>query len=260
MLLSLLLLTGWTGDTGLLEPEEMMFPGEVLEETVIADWQTELARARKELDRSLEGLGWTEARRRGDWVIYTNPSPWKPKIKVHQDGWMEIRRRGVHFSRPDVADLNGWEVPLELMLCVVAPFACVHIEGLLVADPILERQKQIVVSGASEAMEKVADTLADRSTAQRLEDLPVELDAIWLLGVDPSTGQALESWPERRAALLERWLFPADNAHGNTVREAVETYLLFMVQNSENPLTKEEVDSVNTRRHCERELSLVMPD
>ena len=256
MLLSLLLLTGWSGDTGLLEPEETRFPGEAPEETVIADWHTELTRARRELDQRLESMGWTEHRRRGDWVIYTNPSPWKPKIKVHQDGWMEIRRRGVHVSRPEVVDLNGWETPLELMLCVVAPFACIHLEGLLVSDPILERQKQIVVNGASGAMQHVADTLADRHFSERLENLPIELDSIWLMGVDPLTQASLEAFSARRAALLERWVFPADNAHGDEVRKAVEDYLLFMVQTSEHPLTAEEIESVNRRRQCTRALSL----
>lgn len=259
-MLSLLLLTGWSGDTGLLEPEETLFPGEAPEETVIADWHTELARARNALDQQLESLGWSEHRRRGEWVIYTNPSPWKPKIKVHQDGWMEIRRRGVHVSRPEVADLNGWEVPLELMLCVVAPFACIHLEGLLVSDPILERQKQIVVHGATDAMQHVADTLADRYSSERLENLPIELDSIWLMGVDPLSQASLVEFSARRAALLERWLFPADNEHGDEVRKVVEDYLQFMVQSSEHPLTLAEIESANSRRQCERKLSLDMPD
>ncbi|MEE2751511.1 MAG: type II toxin-antitoxin system HicA family toxin [Myxococcota bacterium] len=254
MFFSLLLLTAWSGDTGLLEPEETRFPGEALEETVIADWHTELARSRKELDRRLESMGWSEHRRRGDWVIYTHPSPWKPKVKVHKDGWMEIRRRGVHVSRPEMVDLNGWETPLELMLCVVAPFACIHLEGLLVSDPILERQKQIVVNGSASAMQRVADTLADQHSAERLENLPIELDSIWLMGVDPDSGASIVEFSARRAALLERWVFPADNAHGDAVRKAVEDYLLYMVQPSEHPLTAEEVNAVNDRRQCERKL------
>lgn len=259
--LPFLLLTGWGGDTGLLEPVETGFPSDTPDETVIVDWQMQVVRARRELESTLEDLGWNQnRRRRGDWVIYTNPTPWKPMIMVHDDGWMKIRRRGVHFSRPDVGDLSGWEVPLELALCVIAPFACVHLEGLLVSDPILERQKQIVVSGSSAAVGAVADTIANRESSERLENLPVELDSIWLMGIDPLTDEKLPDFARRRALLLERWLTPADNPYGDAVRRAVEDYLSFMVQVSDHPLTQDEIDSTNTRRQCQRILKIRLPN
>jgi predicted RNA binding protein YcfA (HicA-like mRNA interferase family) len=255
-----LLLLGWAlaqeGES--LDPEETARVNEAApEESVVVDWFGRVGHARMEVERTLQDMGWDQRRRRrGDWVIYTHPSPWKPKVMIHDDGFMIIRRRGVHIARPQMADLGGWEVPLEIGLCFVAPLACVHFEGLFVAGPILERQKQILVDGASPSVRTLSDSLANREVQQRLEELPITLDRIWIFGENPWTGKSLPDHAARRALLLEQWLWPADNEQGNQVRFAVEDYLRYMVQDSEHPCTAEEIAATNARRQSENPLDL----
>ena len=255
-----LLLLGWAlaqeGET--LEPEETARVTETApEESVVVDWFGRVGHARMEVERTLQGMGWDQRRRRrGDWVIYTHPSPWKPKVMIHDDGFMVIRRRGVHIARPQMADLNGWEAPLEIALCFVAPLACVHMEGLVVADPILERQKQILVDGASPSVRPLADSLANREVQKRLEALPITLDRIWIFGENPWTGEPLADHAARRTLLLDQWLWPADNEQGNQVRAAVEDYLRYMVQASEHPCTEEEISATNAQRQTKSPLVL----
>ena len=114
-------------------------------ETLVVNPGNHIAQKRKELGGALRDLGYGDMKRRGEWSVYLADPPWYPKVMVHDSGYMMIKRRGVHFKLPEVADWGGLEKPLELALCLVQPTSCIRIHGLLVSKRRLRWKEQEVV-------------------------------------------------------------------------------------------------------------------
>ena len=100
------------------------------------------------------------------------------------------------------------------------------------------------------------DRVADRETDRTVNELPDQLIALWEQG-EPLEGQAtLDSFEQRRAALLAFWDSRTDTEWGDTVRQAVEAFILAEVQTSDHPFSKHDVRRFNTGRVATRELVL----
>ena len=61
---------------------------------------------------------------------------------------------------------------------------------------------------------------------------------------------------DRRAWILELWLYQADTPWGDAAREAIEAYMEYIIQASETPYLAEEIALENTACTCQRELVL----
>jgi hypothetical protein len=196
-------------------------------------------------------------KRRGEWSVYLAEPPWYPKVMIHDSGYMMIKRRGVHFKLPEIADWGGLEKPLELALCLVQPTSCIRVHGLLVSKRRLRWKEQEVVDKTRKQMASFQDSIADANLAERIAGLVEILNLLWREGIQPQNSERLESPEARRRAIVEMWQALASNQWGDTVRSHIEVYVDDVVQVSTTPFTREEVDEANKERQSERVLEPV---
>jgi hypothetical protein len=235
------------------EPVDEDAPGEV----VYVDEQA-VRRAREEVGLVLRDLGYHKKRTRDGRDYYANESPWKPWVVVDDDGWLVLKRAPVSFSKPELEGI--WRGPLGYLVCVTQPTACIHLGGLVVSERKLAWQKQAVLQAVKPALDRYETAVVARNRGRRFgEELPLALQALWDEGVPIEGPDLLETWEERRAALLEFWLDRADNDWGGEARDVTEAFMANVVQDSPHPFTPEEIAALNARRTCERELVLPEP-
>ncbi len=216
--------------------------------------------ARHEVTRALAAQGFVAKRRRDGVTVYLHPVPYKPKVLVYDDGFVLIRRRGFAYTPPQVGNVpRGMEIALRTTLCVLAPIYCFHAPGLVMSPARLEQQKEIVVEAVEDEVRAYNDALASRALGGRLEDVADMLNAIWIWGMHPETGEILRTPVQRRQALMTFWESRADNEYGDAVRIMVEDFMNYEVQVSSWPYTEAEVAALNRDRHCTRELVLQPP-
>jgi hypothetical protein len=226
------------------EPDEVLY---VDDQAVV--------RAREELGLALRELGYARRRTRNGREIYVNEVPWKPQVVVDDDGWMVVRRAPPSFGKPDLPGI--WNGPLGYIICVANPTACVHIGGWVISDRKLAWHKEAVVSHTVPTMDRYEEALVDRAFGQRTgEWIPASLEALWERGEPIEGPGVLETYPERRAAMLELWTSRNCNEWGAAVRAVVRDYMQYEVQAGPHPFTAEEVAWANIARHCEEPLSI----
>ena len=141
---------------------------------------------------------------------------------------------------------------------MVYPFACIKANGQLVSKRKLQAQKGRSFAETEPTIRAYGDRVADRETERTVNDLPDRLIALWERG-QPLEGEGegeLDSPEQRRQALLEFWDSRTDTAWGDSVREAIEAFILAEVQTSSYPYSDAEVRHFNTGRQATRELVL----
>ncbi|MCB9758417.1 MAG: hypothetical protein H6739_01120 [Alphaproteobacteria bacterium] len=253
-------------DGGDLDPTETAIEGEQLEVErmfeapdleIMVFGESDVIQARQEVEQRLLDMGYTKGRRRGDRTVYVNEVNYKPKVIVHDDGWMYMRRQPPRIEAPEI---DAWfsDVPVvKWMPCLVVPTACVRVGGWVISPRKYAHHKEFVVEGTKDEMRAYADAIAGLALNERIyEELPGQLDLIWYGGIHPADARPLSTFAERRAVILELWESRADNIYGDAVREAIELYIAYEVQASEHPFTEEEIRRVNAERHCQRALEL----
>jgi hypothetical protein len=229
-------------------------------ETIVVTDEYEVKRRQQAMINELRRLGYKEKKDRNGRTVYVSDVPWEPKVIVDDDGWMILRRRMVVLTDPDLPD-SWWfsDTPLEYLTCVVAPHMCVRLGGMVISKRKLAHKKEAVVEATEDELQAWGDALAGAALQDRLyEELPAQLDAVWLEGVTPE-GEQLPTHGERRAWILELWLNRTDNPWGDAAREAIEAYMEFVIQASPAPYTAAEISAANARRKCQRELVLTVP-
>lgn len=226
-------------------------------ETLIVNPDNNISKRRGELGGALGALGYGEMKRRGEWSVYLSDAPWYPKVMVHDSGYMMIKRRGVHFKLPEIADWGGLEKPLEVALCLIQPTSCIRIHGLLVSKRRLRWKEQEVVDKTRREMMAFQDSLADAGLATRIAGLVEVLNLLWRNGIQPDSDLILKDAPARRQAIIALWQAPASNRWGDTVRSHIEIFIDDVVQASDTPFLPAEIAQANKRRQSERILEPV---
>ena len=229
-------------------PPDWATPGEIL----VVGPGNNVAQKREELGGALRDLGYGNMKRRGDWSVYLADAPWYPKVMVHDSGYMMIKRRGVHFKLPEIADWGGLEKPLEVALCLVQPTSCIRVHGLLVSKRRLRWKEQEVVDQTRKQMTAFQDSIANANLAERIAGLVEVLNLLWREGIQPEATERLESPQARRLAIVEMWQALASNHWGDTVRSHIEVFVDDVIQVSSTPFTQEEVEKANQGRQSER--------
>ena len=194
---------------------------------------------RSELEGALADIGYGRVVRDGEWTTYLAGPSWYPKVMLHESGFMLIKRRGLHFTWPDVADWGGLETPLEAAICIINPFACIRLEGLLTSGRRLRWKEQEVVDQTRTAMVGFQDAIAAGALSSRLGETRQRLLTIWE-GSDEGV-----SYSSRRQAIAEIWLDPLDNDWGAAIRHDVESFIEDIVQVSEHPFLSGEISTIN---------------
>ena len=231
----------------------------VASEVLVVEGGHSFSQAKGELEGTLRGLGYGDRKRSGEWTIYLSDEAWYPKVMLHDSGYMMIKRRGVHFSLPEVGDWGGLEKPLELALCIVQPTACIRVQGLFASRRRLRWKDQQVVDATRTQLGSLQDRIAEDALRRRLVESLESLNRVWREGVDTSGRSHLSSHQERRAWLIERWIEPAANTWGDQVRQQIEGFIDDVVQVSEHPFLAQEIHAANERRKTERPFQPVAP-
>jgi len=208
----------------------------------------EVLRKRAELFESLVREGYTRRLRKNDRTVFLSEDPWKPRVVVHDDGWIYFKREPPRIHAPG-RSFTDQGSPAAYLLCILAPTSCVSIGGWLVSPRKLGAVKAEVVDTTRDKVRSMNDAVARRELGYRLNtDIPRDLDAIW---------QRSElSAEDRRVLLFEYWDARTDTPEGAAAKEAIEAFLRGVVQQSGTPFTAEELTLLNAKRYSRRPLDL----
>lgn len=252
MVLILLALAAHAEDPpgGATEPaaQEVTVYGEVL-----------VRQARDEVVKALKQAGYTEEIDRGDHVIYRSVETWRGEVVIYDDGYMVTKRQPVQLRAPE----TPWAeegTPLAAVGCVVYPFLCVRPGGQLVGHRKFLAQESRAVDAAHDEVRVWSERVADLHTSERIAALPDRLQALWDAGTPlEGDGPPLATVAERKQALLAFWESRTDTPWGDQVRQATEAFLRGVVQQSDTPISPEELAAFNSASHAQRPLSLERP-
>lgn len=204
------------------------------QEEVVVWGRLAVDRARDEIVREFEAIGFHVARREEGSVVFRSRSSLVGKVTLRPDGSLDFTGAGV---RPAPSPL----APAPVQSPNEPPLGG---GGLSVTGP---PSRAKVKDAEDEIRDRVKDEIAAfRAVQQRtifeeqLLGLPDRLDRLWADGTPIEPGPTLATPDERRRAVLSYWATRADTVEGQRVRETVEDWLLAVVQAGDRPLTDAE--------------------
>ncbi len=207
----------------------------------------EIRRKRAELYQELRDQGYRKGARKGDYQVFLSPTPWKPRVFVHDDGWVTVKRQPprIHAPGRSFADEGN---RAEYLWCILAPTACVSVGGWVVSERKLARQKQEVYEATRQAARELNDAVARDALGNRLNEvIPADLERIWL---QPLPGE------ERRRLLFMYWDTRTDTPEGHAAQGVIQDFLNAVVQSAADPFTVAELAAWNTTRSSVEALAL----
>lgn len=247
----ILALLGWA-----LAQEDPPAPEEpAVSRTIVVYSREQVEAAREEVIEDLENMGYTRRIEKDGAVVMRHDQPWKGEVWLHDDGWMRIKRQPVRIEAPASAfgprnSAGSWAG------CILLPFRCIRTGGQFVSKRKFIAQETRAAEHVVEQVAAWSDKVADFRVTEKVDALPARMDALWNDGV-PLEGEGhLATVDERKLALLSYWESRTDNPWGEAVREAVESFLVGVVQDSETPITPDELMAFNRRSRASRPLVL----
>lgn len=217
-------------------PDEAAAEPEAPGETVVIWGDPVVARARDALNLALRAEGYTRTERLDDRTVFKSTSPWKPRVILHDDGWIYLRRQAprVHSPGKSFSDQGS---PAAYLWCVILPTACVSLGGWTVSEKKLNAVEGQVLDATRDEVRALNDAIARQALARRVnDDIPTDLDRIWKLSDPPEI---------RRRLLFEYWDSRTDTPEGAQARAAIEAFLRAVVQTSDAPFTEAELAEYN---------------
>lgn len=194
--------------------------------------------------------GYRKGARKGDYQVFLSPTPWKPRVFVHDDGWVTVKRQPprIHAPGRSFADEGN---RAEYLWCILAPTACVSVGGWVVSERKLARQKQEVYEATRQAARELNDAVARDALGNRLNEvIPADLERIWS---QPLPGE------ERRRLLFLYWDTRTDTPEGHAAQGVIQDFLDAVVQSSAEPFTAAELAAWNATRSSLVGLTLAEP-
>ncbi len=222
---------------------------EVAEEITVYGQRIEAARAA--VETSLIDLGYDRVKRRDGKTVFRHDENWKGKVVLSDEGVLQVRRTGPRGKEmPPIPGTRVRPYPL----CLVAPTACVSMGAWTVSDLRWAQVENRVVDGTASPLVELSDAIADAALAERMEELPDQLDRLWSEGIPLLGGPEarLATSAERRAELLEFWDTRTETEWGQQVRDAVAAFVRGVVQDSDEPYTPEEMARFEATRRSAR--------
>ena len=215
---------------------------------VIEEGSPEELRRRAELFQELRDGGYRKGKRRGDFTVFNSYVPWEPRVLVHDDGWILVKRAPPRIHAPGRSFADEGK-KREYLWCLIAPTACVSVGGWVVSDAKLGPRIAEVYDRTHDEVRSLNDAVARRAMETRLNtQIPADLEAIW--------GRADAPVEERRRLLFLYWDTRTDTPEGDAAREAIHAFLEGVVQVSATPYTPEELERLNAGRTSREALSL----
>lgn len=208
----------------------------------------ETLRKRAEVYQQLRELGYRKGKRKGEFQVFLSYNPWEPRVFVHDDGWILTKRQPprIHAPGQSFADQGPKRAYL---WCLIVPTACISVGGWVVSDRKLAPRIAEVYDQTAPQVRALNDAVAREAMSTRLnETIPKDLEAIWARQEVPPQ--------ERRKLLFLYWDTRTDTPEGQAAREAIEAFLLGVVQTSEQPFSREELEQLNEGRSSREPLEL----
>lgn len=252
----ILVLLGWALAQEEPEPGEEVGPrDDQVSRTVIVYSRDQVEAAREEVIEDLEQMGYTKRIEKDGAVVMRHAQPWKGDVWLHDDGWMRIRRQPVRVEAPASSfgkrnSAGAWAG------CVLMPFRCVRAGGQFVSRRKFMAVETRTAEAVTDEVAAWSDKVADYRVSEKVQGLPERLQALWDDGVPLEGETQLAGPPERKEALLDYWETRTDNPWGEAVRQAVENFLVGVVQDSPTPITEAELAAFNRRSRAARPLEL----
>lgn len=200
----------------------------------------EVLRKRAELYEALVHEGYVRRLRRDDRTVFLSETPWKPRVIVHDDGWVYFRREPPRLHAPGKS-FSDQGTPASYLLCIIMPTACVSVGGWVVSPRKKDAVESALVDSTRDKVRALNDAVARRELGARLnQDIPRDLEAIWTRS---------ELAPEhRRVLLFAYWDTRTDTPEGRAAKGAVEAFLRGVVQQSNTPFAADELAALNAGR------------
>jgi len=229
------------------------------DDEIIIEAERSVVAARAALDAEVRDLGYVSGRQSGDTSRYIHPQIWRPRVRIYDDGLMEVRtwRRTPLMLAPlmptqplnpdegsplNLNDGLGWQQGTDS--------TGVNANGLSASDRTTHRMEADVLLAVNDSVRAWQDAIRERERLYRVEELREKMHTTWGSAQPPE---------DRRAEILSMWLNTTDNDDGERVREMIEVFIDDTIQPSATPLTDEEVDAANIKRTFERALAPAAP-
>ena len=223
-------------------------------EEIVVYGEELVEQARREVVEQLEEIGYDyDVIDLGDRVVYRHRAAWHGEVVLYDEGYMKVRRQPLHAEgRPlPWAKRNS---PGAWAGCLLWPWACVRVYGATVSDRKWRSRESRTVQRVEPKVRTWANRVADLAVYEKIQGLPERLEALWERG-QPLQGEGrLESYADRRAALLAFWGSRTETVWGREVQRAVRGFLRSVVQESEHPFTTAELATFNAEREVRLEL------
>lgn len=210
----------------------------------------EVARARDALVQRLRSEGYTRSERKDGYTVYHNDIPYHPRVILHDDGWVELKREKVRIHAPGHRFASEGS-KLEYLWCVipVAWPACISPGGQIISKRKLDPLKADVYDNTHEEVRALNDAVAATALYERIsKEIPLILQSTW-------ESQELSA-SEKKERILALWDSRTDTPEGEEVRRSIEAFMIAVIQSSSTPYTSKEVEEFNARRQAPRPLEL----
>lgn len=218
----------------------------------------EIARARAQVVQDLQALGYKSGKRKDGYTVFRPESPWRPSVRVYDDGFIVLKRSPPRFMPPGNPNNK-----LNYLWCV-PPFTpmCLRVGGVVVSKRKLAPQKARVANSLEPQLRDWRQAIQSKALSEKVgQTLPDQLDALWGSGVplDDPDAPPLRAPAARRAALLDLWRSRTCTPEGDEVREVIALFLAFEVQASPFPVTRDEAAAAQADHPCGATLDLGFP-
>jgi len=204
--------------------------------TVFGELQVEAAR--QQVIADLKAEGFTRVIEKEGRTILKNEVVYRGKIILHDDGWLEHRRQGIHGETPE-SWFKRKAPPLAWMPCIIYPHQCVRIGGVVISPTKLQHIKTDTHRAVARDLVTLSDRVADLNVARSVNTLPERLEACWTEGVSLIGEAPLDTPQARLEDLLAFMNSRTDNAWGRQVRDATAAYLRGAVQYEVTPVQRD---------------------
>jgi hypothetical protein len=230
---------------GLARAQEAPPAGDDGEVVIVYD-ELRAKRAREKIMQRAEALGYTRRVEKDGRTILRHELPWKGELVLYDDGQVEVKRQPVRFEPPFAK-----KTPLTWMSCVIVPL-CIRAGGQAVSPRRYHSYERELWATVADDVVDWNDRLADVGTGRKIEGLPERLDALWTSGVSLEGDAILETWESRRESLFRFWDTRTESSWGESVRDAVQAFILGEVETGDHPFTADEKARLNAGRLSSR--------
>jgi hypothetical protein len=227
-------------------------PEPEVDEEITVWGQLAIQKARDQVVREIEDLGYRRVRRRDGETVFRGKYA---KVTFFDDGRMQIGRVLAGLAPPPLEVMEPPPRPgLPERSAPMDPGAGPWFWALpskTKIDPLREK----VLEATRDDVQAYVEVIQRTALEEMVQALPDRLDRLWSEGAPLSgDGAPIEGIDARRQAALAFWASRTDTIEGRRAAEVVETWLSAVVQASEHPITAVERDRYQALAPAGRQL------